>query len=204
MLDKIMRPLKDRFLTPFVSLIAGSFSPNAITLISFLFALASAGFLLMRMSGWALALWALNRIFDGLDGAVARHQNRQTDFGGYLDIMLDFITYALLPLVFTLRYGMGESTWLALAVMLGLFYVNAASWMYLSSLLEKNHAGASIRGEQTSVAMPSGLVEGTETIIIYTLLFIIPGRMTLLFYVMSAALVPGILFRLVWAKKNLH
>ena len=76
--------------------------------------------------------------------------------------------------------------------------------MYLSSILEKNRAGASAHGDRTSVSMPSGLIEGAETIVIYTLMFLIPGRLNLLFYIMSAALVPGIVFRLFWAKKNLQ
>lgn len=204
MLDSITRPLKDRLLNPFVSLLAGFLSPNAISFISFLFALASAWFIIDGNLTLAFILWILNRIFDGLDGAVARYQNRQSDFGGYLDIMLDFVTYALLPLMFILAYGNGESSWLALSIMLGLFYINGASWMYLSSLLEKRQAGALARGEQTSVSMPSGLVEGTETIIIYSLFYLMPDRLELLFYIMSGALIPGIIYRMAWAKKNLR
>ena len=43
--------------------------------------------------GVALLLILLNRVMDGLDGAVARHAGA-TDFGGYLDIVCDFLFYS--------------------------------------------------------------------------------------------------------------
>lgn len=47
--------------------------------------------------GLALGLIALNRIMDGLSGAVARLTG-PTDRGAFLDIALDFVFYALVPL----------------------------------------------------------------------------------------------------------
>nr|WP_261870676.1 CDP-alcohol phosphatidyltransferase family protein [Psychrobacter sp. JCM 18901] len=38
----------------------------------------------------ALAVIILNRIFDGLDGAMARYAKQSSSAGGYLDITLDF------------------------------------------------------------------------------------------------------------------
>jgi phosphatidylglycerophosphate synthase len=43
----------------------------------------------------------LNRLFDGLDGALARRRGL-TDAGGFLDISLDFLFYALVPFGFML------------------------------------------------------------------------------------------------------
>lgn len=43
-------------------------------------------------------LWWANRILDGLDGVLARYADRQTDFGGYVDVVADFTVYAALPL----------------------------------------------------------------------------------------------------------
>jgi len=203
MLDNITRPVKDRLLNPVVSFTGGILRPNTISIISFIFALAAGWLIYEEKLAAAFALWILNRIFDGLDGVVARAQGSQSDFGGYLDIMLDFITYALIPVMFTLAFGRGELSWFSLSVMLGLFYINGASWMYLSAILEKRRAGASARGEMTSVSMPSGLVEGTETVIIFSLFFLMPNQLELLFLIMSAALVPGIIYRMAWAGKNL-
>jgi phosphatidylglycerophosphate synthase len=49
-----------------------------------------------------LALFLLNRIADGLDGAVARATTR-TDRGGFLDIAFDFLVYAAMPLAFAIH-----------------------------------------------------------------------------------------------------
>jgi phosphatidylglycerophosphate synthase len=100
-------------------------------------------------------LWLFNRVLDGLDGMVARFHARQSDFGGYLDIVLDFVVYAAIPV--GLYWGNpGATNTAALILLLSSFYVNAASWIYLSAILEKRAAGASARGELTSVTMPNG------------------------------------------------
>jgi CDP-alcohol phosphatidyltransferase. len=54
--------------------------------------------------GWylaALVAIVLNRLLDGLDGALARLRGL-TDAGGFLDIALDFLFYALVPFGFAL------------------------------------------------------------------------------------------------------
>ena len=203
MLDQVTRPLKDKLLNPVAKLIGRSLNPNCITLFSFLIGLLSVLFVLRKLLVLALVLWILNRILDGLDGAVARISGRQSDFGGYLDILVDFILYALIPLAFTYTYGRNENSWIYLAVMISLFYVNSASWMYLSALLEKRKVRFCKRGEQTSVTMPSGLVEGTETIIIFTLFYLFPQKIDLFYAIMSISLLPSVGFRLYWAWKNL-
>lgn len=203
MLDRLARPLKDKLLHPIAKMIGQSISPNGITLFSFLIGLGSVYFVLTEQLVLALVLWIFNRILDGLDGVVARMSGRQSDFGGYLDILVDFILYALIPFAFTYTYGNNEGSWIFLVVMLSFFYVNSASWMYLSALLEKRKAGSEKRGEQTSVSMPSGIVEGTETVIIYTLFYLLPRNIDILYGIMSISLLPGIGFRLLWAWKKL-
>ncbi len=203
MLDKLTRPLKDKLLYPLVKLIGSSLSPNSITIFSFFLGLGSVYFILSKELTWALVLWIMNRIFDGLDGAIARQSGKQSDFGGYLDILVDFILYALIPLTFTYAYGQGEVSWLYFGVMISLFYVNSASWMFLSALLEKRKSGSKSKGEQTSVTMPSGIIEGTETIIIFTFFYLLPHKIDILYAIMAISLLPGIGFRIHWAWKNL-
>ena len=38
----------------------------------------------------SLAFFLLTRLLDGIDGAYARATNQCTEFGGYLDIIVDF------------------------------------------------------------------------------------------------------------------
>ena len=86
--------------------LARSLHPNTLSLIGFAAGLGCAATLAFGPIGLssvstraiALTLWLLGRVIDGLDGAVARRQGRPSDLGGYLDIMLDFIVYALVPI----------------------------------------------------------------------------------------------------------
>jgi phosphatidylglycerophosphate synthase len=147
--------------------------------------------------GAGLLCWALNRVLDGLDGVLARATGRQTDFGGYLDTLLDFLVYALVPLGLVVgRPSLPVA--LAALVLLAAFYVNAASWMYLSALLERRAQGAALRGEQTSVTMPGGLVAGSETILFYALFFLMPGNLAPLFLVMAALVGVTVVQRAAW------
>ncbi|GAL35070.1 putative phosphatidylglycerophosphate synthase [Vibrio maritimus] len=65
------------------------------------FALGCLAFPALAYAHYDLALVCilLNRICDGLDGALARIQGI-TDAGGFLDISLDFLFYSLIPFGF--------------------------------------------------------------------------------------------------------
>jgi phosphatidylglycerophosphate synthase len=193
MLDERLRKLKDRWLKPLVG-VAGLLSPNAITLLALAVGLAAALAASERLYGLGLALWAVNRILDGLDGAVARETGQQSDFGGYLDIVADFVVYAAVPIGLFLGQPSMELG-LSLALLLGSFYVNGASWMYLAAILEKRSAGAAARGDLTTVAMPAGLIGGFETILFYTAFFLWPS--------VAALVLVGVVQRLAWARRHL-
>lgn len=71
-------------------------TPDGLTLVGFAIGVLALPFLAL---GWylaALVVILLNRLLDGLDGALARRREL-TDAGGFLDISLDFLFYALVP-----------------------------------------------------------------------------------------------------------
>ena len=201
MVDKALRAPKKRLLEPLARRL-GRVSPTALTLAGFGVGVMAAVAAALSQTWIALGLWLLNRTLDGLDGELARARAKQTDFGGYLDIMADLAVYALIPLGLTLGQP-AEITWLALAVMLASFYINAGSWMYLSALLEKRKQGALERGEATSITMPGGLIEGAETIFFYCLFLLFPGLLAPLFFTLSALVLITIGQRLYWAYRTL-
>lgn len=198
MLDGMLRPVKDRLLGPVARRLSGVVHPNLITAGSLAAGLGCAALLVRGDTTAAVALWALNRLLDGLDGLVARMGGRQTDLGGYLDILADFLVYAAIPIALAVRSP--DVAGLPVAVLLAAFYLNAASWMYLSALLEKR--AASRRGA-TSVTMPVGLVEGSETIVLFTGFIILPALRAELFRAMSLLLAVTVVQRLLWAVRNL-
>ena len=201
MLDPWLRPVKERLLVPFARMLGGRVHPVTVTVTAFLVGMAAAVFAARATYGLALGCWIVNRLLDGFDGTLARWQHAQSDLGGYVDLLLDFVVYAAIPvgLVLGVPGATRETVALAALALIATFYINAASWMYLAALLEKRGAGARARGELTSVAMPEGLVGGTETVVFYTLFFLWPAHLVTLFLVMAGLVVVTIVLRLIWA-----
>ena len=144
----------------------------------------------------------LRAVKDRVLGPLARVHGRQTDFGGYLDILLDFLVYTAVPT----GLALGRPTYATLAAcvaLVGSFFVNAASWMYLSAVLEARAAGAATRGERTTVTMPAGLIAGTETVVLYTVFLAVPAHLPELFGLMAALVYLTVAQRVRWAWRNL-
>ena len=164
MCDEQMRRFKDMAFQPLARQML-RVPPWVFSVLGLLMGIAAAAALWQQAYGWGFLFWFLNRAFDALDGSVARLVGEQSDFGGYLDILLDFATYALIPIGLAWGRPLPENL-LALSFLLASFYVNAASWMYLAAILEKHHHTPGHR--LTTVTMPAGIIGGTETIIFYT------------------------------------
>ncbi len=214
MFDTTLRKAKDRLGEPLAARMKG-ISPDAISLAAFGAGILTAILAARGIFLWALVLWLVSRALDGLDGLLARVHDKQSDFGGYLDILLDFVVYAAVPIGIVLS-DPSQERYLALAFMLAAFYINGASWMYLAAILEKRGSrftGATAQSApgardpaapstMTSVIMPSGLVGATETILAYCAFFIWANQAAILFTIFGAMVVFTTLQRLVWAWNN--
>jgi len=82
--------------------------------------------------------------------------------------------------------------------------VNAASLFMLSSILEKRSLGSKQKGELTTVTMPPALIEGSETMIFFTLFIIFPSYLTLLYGIFTIGVIANIVQRLLWAYQVLE
>lgn len=198
MFDPALRPLKDAALAPLARLL-DAVPPAALTGAGLAAGLGAAwaGF----RGAWTLGfgLWVACRILDGLDGLVARRRGEASDLGGLLDLLADFVVYAAIPIGLALRPGAPPELPVTVAILLGVFYVNTASWMIPSALLERRGRGARVTGEPTAITIPEGLVSGTETIVFYALFFLLPEGQLLLVQAMAALTAVTVLQRLVWA-----
>jgi len=143
-------------------------------------------------------LWLGNRLLDGLDGAVARVHGKSTDLGGYLDLVAAFAIYGAIPAAIALRPGAPVELTQASVLLLATFYVNTAAWMVPSALLEKRGRGVGTRGEPTSVTIPEGFVSGGETVLFYSLFFLLPDFQVILFLVMAGLTGITALQRVAW------
>lgn len=201
MFDSWLRALKDRLLSPWLRHVSPAVHPNAVSLLAFALGVGAAASAWAQRYGLALVLWLASRLIDGVDGTLALVQGTQSDFGGYLDIVLDFIVYALIPIGIVWGHATADAL-RAASLLLAAFYVNAASWMYLAAILERRATGAA-SNSRTTVTMPSGLIAGAETIVFYALFLIFPTRVVLLFTVMAVLVALTVVQRLVWAVRNI-
>lgn len=202
MIDKVLREPKESVLTPLVRGSLRRVHPTAVTVAAAIVGVAAAGAAWQGAYLPALVLWIINRILDGLDGTLARVTGQQSDLGAYLDIVLDHVVYVAIPLGLALAAGTGVA-FLTTALLISSFYINAGSWIYLAALLEKRKAGARERGELTSVTMPSGLIEGFETIVLFTLFLLFPAALVPLFSLMAVLVLVTVGQRLFWATRHL-
>jgi len=96
-------PLRKLF-TPALARAAGAFArpgADALTTAGFVVGLAAIPAIATRHSWIGLALLLLNRLFDALDGAVAR-RTRTTNLGAFLDRAFDLIVFMGVPFAFAL------------------------------------------------------------------------------------------------------
>jgi phosphatidylglycerophosphate synthase len=184
MIDRMLRTPKEQLLQPMAHRPFRAIHPIAITLLALGVGLGAAVAAWQQIFWLALLLWLLNRLLDGLDGTVARLTDKQSDLGAYLDIVCDTLVYAAIPL--GLAFGAGTTAaYVSVGLLVASFHLNTASWMYLAALLEKRKHGATEQQEMTSVTMPSGLIEGGETIVFFCLFLLFPQAMVPLFLLMA-------------------
>lgn len=201
MVDRYLRGAKERGLEPLVRRLE-PVPPLVITLLSFLLGLVSVAATALGWLAAGLTLWVLSWVLDGIDGHLARHTGQQSDLGGYLDILSDLAVYALIPVALWVAFADTTSA-LSLALLLASFYLNIGSWMYLAALLEKRRRGADAAPETTSVTMPGGIIEGTETFVFFCLFFLLPQQLTWLFGLMALLVFVSALQRVTWAIRTL-
>lgn len=199
MIDDRLRPLKDRALEPVVRRLAPLMGALPVTIVALGLGVGAAVAAAGGQVVWSVVLWLACRVADGLDGAVARHRGDASDLGGYVDLLGDTVVYAAVPLGLALALD-ERAGWIAVAVLLGVLYLNTVSWAVLSALLEKRR-GAAVSGV-TSIRLPTGLVEGAETIVLYTLMLAMPERAVLWFVVMAVLVAITVAQRLVTAART--
>ena len=145
----------------------------------------------------ALAAILVNRLADGLDGAVARH-TALTDFGGYLDIVCDFIVYAAVAFGFALARPENA---LPAAFLILSFVGTGTSFLAFAILAAKRGLVSEVRGRK-SLYYLGGLTEGTETIAVFAAFCLFPRAFAALAYVFGALCWLTTASRVLTARRN--
>jgi phosphatidylglycerophosphate synthase len=151
-------------------LVAAGIGADAITVTGFVIGIAAA--VSIAFQGYLLGLGLLlaSRLMDGLDGAVAR-ATKPTDRGGFLDITLDFLFYAAIPLAFAIANPAHNA--LPAAVLLAAFIGTGSSFLAFAVIAEK-HQVPSTAFPDKSFYFLGGLTEATETLIAFAAMCLWP------------------------------
>ena len=199
MLDGVLRKLIDPPLNKMGILLAkAGISANAITLFGVLIGLAAAFAIAANWFLFALILIIISRLADGLDGAVAR-ATKKTDFGGYLDIVMDFLFYAAIPLGFI--FANPSSNALAGAILLLSFNFNGASFLGYAILAEKHKHKTDVSGEK-SIYFSNGLVGGSETILFFVVICLWSKLFAMLAIIFAILVIATAVMRILHARKS--
>jgi len=112
-----------------------------------------------------------SRVADGLDGALAR-ATLPTDRGAFLDITLDFVFYASIPLAFAVADPAANA--LAAATLLAAFVGTGSSFLAFAALAGKRGL-KSIVHPNKGLYYLGGLTEATETLTCFALMCLFPA-----------------------------
>ncbi|TMH11782.1 MAG: CDP-alcohol phosphatidyltransferase family protein [Betaproteobacteria bacterium] len=183
MLDRAaLRMLRPSFDAAAASLQRAGVSADQVTLFGFVTGVAAALAIATQHPLIGLVVLLASRWCDGLDGELAR-LTTPTDRGGFLDITLDFLVYASIPLAFAIADPAANA--LAAALLLAAFIGTATTFLAFAVM-------AGQRGLKNA-AYPSkgmyylgGLTEGTETLACFALMCLWPAQFALFATVFAA------------------
>jgi phosphatidylglycerophosphate synthase len=183
--DTRLRQLIDPALNRMGAWIARSgIGANAITLTGA--ALVVPLFYALLAQSWmlALALLLANRLFDGLDGAVARIRGPSA-WGGYLDSLCDYVFYIAVPLGFAFAAPANE---LSALILVASFTLTAVSFIARAAIM----TGRDLGHGSKAFTYSTGLMEGGETIAFFIAMCLFPAlfpQLALLFAVLCVVTV---------------
>ena len=181
------------------ALLRAGWGADALTGLGFGVGMAAAVAIANQAFGLGLFLLLASRLLDGLDGAVAR-LTRPTDAGGFLDIALDFLFYAAVPLAFALADPVANA--LPAAVLLASFLGTGSSFLAFAVLAEKRQLGdTALPGK--SFYFLGGLTEATETIAVFAAMCWWPQHFAILAYGFSVLCAITTAMRVVWGYQKL-
>lgn len=198
MLDTPVRarlaPLLDRVAQGLVRL---RVAPMLLTLLGLLLALAAATAAALAAWNWAVVLWLVSRIPDGLDGPVARISGRDSAFGGWADLTADQTAYG----AFVVGCAIGQpDARIACIVLVFTYYLNGGSLLAYSAAAERLQAD---RPDERTFHFTRGLAEGTETIAAHALMALFPTHLATIAWAFAGMVVITLLQRLCLARKVL-
>ena len=182
-----------KFLNPLFHILGSVFlkfkiNANIVSLLGLFFSFVSFFLILNLDFKTALLFFLLGRIMDGVDGSIA-NRNGKTDFGGFLDIVFDFISYSLIPLAFILIL---DSNAFFGSILLATFFGTGSTFLALA-IFESKKSKCS---HNKSFFHVGGLIGGTVTIFFISLMMVLPYNFNLIAIIFSVLCIIGTIERI--------
>jgi phosphatidylglycerophosphate synthase len=198
MFDKsVQAVLKPAFNLAAKFAIKAGLSANAVSVIGFVIGIAAAAAIAKQSYALGAVLILLSRIFDGIDGTVAR-LTQTSDQGGFLDISLDFLFYAAIPLSFA--FANPAINALPAATLLAAFIGTGSTFLAFAAFAEKRGMHSSNLPDKSFYFL-GGLTEATETIAVFVAMCVWPQHFAWLAYGFAALCCITIVTRIYWGYK---
>lgn len=170
MLDSTLRKLLDPGLAQLAALaVQARVSANAATLVGFVCGIGAAGLIASQLYLVAIPFIVASRLFDGVDGAIARRTGG-SDLGAFLDIALDFLIQG--AIIFGFALARPENA-LPAAFLLFAFIGTGTTFLSFAIFAQKRGLSRDIRASK-SIYYLGGLTEATETMLAFILACIFP------------------------------
>ncbi|MDZ4310390.1 MAG: CDP-alcohol phosphatidyltransferase family protein [Cypionkella sp.] len=183
MIDAKLLPIQRWLLRGPARVLARWVTADQVSVAGFVLGALTVPALALGLYGLALILLVLNRVADGLDGAIARITG-PTDRGAFLDIALDFVFYALFPLGFALADPVANA--LPAAVLIASFVGTGSSFLAFASIAARRGLTAADYPNK-GIYYLGGFTEGFETIVVFALMALNPAWFAMLAYGYAAA-----------------
>ena len=165
---------------------------NIVSLLGLFFSFVSFFLIINFNFISALFFFILGRIMDGVDGNLA-HRTGRTDFGGFLDIVFDFISYSLIPLAFILILN---SNAFYGSILLASFFGTGSTFLALAIFERKIFL---LDSHNKSFFHVEGLIGGGITIFFLSLMMIFPNSFNLISIIFSILCMIGTVERIYYA-----
>lgn len=176
MLDRAAQAALKPLLTAGARVLArAGIGADVVTLAGFAIGIGAAVAIALQAYLVGLGLLLASRAADGLDGELAR-LTTPTDRGAFLDITLDFLFYASIPLAFALADPTANA--LPAAVLLAAFLGTGSSFLAFAILAERRGLARAVPDGPSDKGFfyLGGLTEASETLACFALMCLWPDR----------------------------
>ncbi len=203
MFDAAIRKVIDPALNSVARLIGKTgVSANTLTIFGAVIGCAAALAIAVQQFGLGVILILVNRLLDGLDGPLARqHTDTQygpSEFGGYLDSLCDFLFYVAVPVGFGITQ---TANLLPALVLVASFTLTAVSFLAFAAIAARRDTPDGAHGKKAFI-YSTGLMEGTETILFFIAMCLLPAHFALLAYCFAGLCAVTVLQRIMMAAKQ--